>query len=87
MQLHPLADRIVARQMEAESKTASGLLLPESAKEKPLLAEVLAVGAEVKEVKKGDKIVYKQYSATEFKMGSDEQFVIKEEDVLAVVKE
>ncbi len=86
MKLQPLADRIVARQLEAEAKTASGILLPDSAKEKPMMAEVLAVGTEVKEVKTGDKIVYKQYSATEFKLGSDEQFVIKEEDVLAVVK-
>jgi chaperonin GroES len=86
MTIHPLADRLVARQLEAETKTAAGILLPDSAKEKPLMAEVLEVGKDVKEVKKGDKIVYKQYSATEFKLGADEQFVIKEEDVLAVVK-
>lgn len=86
MQLHPLADRIVARQLEAEPQTATGILLPESAKEKPVMAEVLSVGKDVKEVKVGDKIVYKQYSTTEVKLGSDEQFVIKEEDVLAVVK-
>ncbi len=86
MQLHPLAERIVARQVEAESKTASGILLPDSAKEKPAMAEVIAVGKDVKEVKAGDKIVYKQYSTTEVKVGGEEQFVIKEEDVLAVVK-
>ena len=86
MQLHPLADRVVARQMEAETKTAAGILLPDSAKEKPMMAEVLAVGKEVKEVKVGDKIVYKQYSTTDVKVGDEDQFVIKEEDVLAVVK-
>ena len=86
MQLQPLAERIVARQVEAESKTASGILLPESAKEKPAMAEVIAVGKDVKEVKAGDKVVYKQYSTTEVKVGGEEQFVIKEEDVLAVVK-
>jgi len=86
MQLHPLADRIVARQVEAESKTAAGILLPDSAKEKPAMAEVIAVGKDAKEVKTGDKIVYKQYSTTEVKVGGQEQFVIKEEDVLAIVK-
>lgn len=86
MQLHPLADRIVASQMEAEAKTASGILLPDSAKEKPLMAEVKAVGKEVKEVKVGDKILYKQYKADEVKVGSDEFLLLKEEDVMAVVK-
>lgn len=86
MQLHPLADRIVASQMEAEAKTASGILLPDSAKEKPLMAEVKAVGKEVKEVKVGDKILYKQYKADEVKVGNDELLLLKEEDVMAVVK-
>lgn len=87
MQLHPLADRIVARQMEAEAKTAAGILLPDSAKEKPLMAEVQAVGKDVKEVKVGDKVLYKQYKADEVKVGSQELLLLKEEDVMAVVKE
>ncbi|HSX01910.1 MAG TPA: co-chaperone GroES [Candidatus Saccharimonadia bacterium] len=87
MQLHPLADRIVARQVEAASKTASGILLPDSAKEKPQLAEVTAVGKEVKEVKVGDKVLYKQFKADEVKVGTDTLLLMNEEDVMAVVKE
>ncbi len=87
MQLHPLADRIVARQMEAESKTAAGILLPDSAKEKPLMAEVVAVGKDVKEVKVGDRVLYKQFKADEIKAGTEEFLLLKEEDVMAVVKE
>jgi chaperonin GroES len=86
MQLHPLADRIVARPVEAESKTASGILLPEQAKEKTQVAEVLAVGTEVKEVKVGDRIVHTEYGPNRFKQGSEELLIVKEEDVLAVVK-
>ena len=85
MKLQPLADRIVARAIEAESKTASGILLPDSAKEKPQSAEVLAVGKEVKEVKVGDQILYSKYSPTEVKVEGVEVMLLKEEDVLAVV--
>ena len=86
MALQPLADRIVARPVEAEAKTASGILLPDAAKEKTQVAEVLAVGKEVKEVKVGDKIVHSEYGPNRFKQGSDELLIVKEEDVLAVVK-
>lgn len=86
MKLQPLADRIVGKRLEAETKTASGLYLPESAKEKPLMGEVLAVGKEVKEVKVGDQIVYKQYGPDEIKIDGQELLLLKEEDVLAVVK-
>lgn len=84
MKLVPLADRIVARPMEAETKTASGIIIPDSAKEKPKMAEVLAVGKEVKEVKEGDTILH-GYAST-YKVGDDEVIVLKEEDVMAVVK-
>jgi len=88
MQLHPLADRIVAKPVEAEAKTASGILLSESAKEKPQLAEVLAVGKDVKEVKVGDRIVHaeSEYSSNRLKLNGEDFLIIKEEDVLAVVK-
>lgn len=86
MQLHPLADRIVARPVEAESKTASGILLAESAKEKTQIAEVTAVGKDVKEVKVGDRIIHAEYGPSRFKQGTDELLIVKEEDVLAVVK-
>lgn len=81
----PLADRLVAVREEAQSKTASGLYLPDNAKEKPIVAKVAAVGPDVKNLKKGDKIVYKEYSTTELKINGDEYLIVKEEDVLAKV--
>jgi len=84
--LNPLADWVVAEQEEAQSKTASGLYLPEKAAEKPKIAKVLKVGKDVKAVKAGDKIVYKSYSTTEVKIGAKEYILVKEEDILATVK-
>ncbi|OGL25278.1 hypothetical protein A3A68_01410 [Candidatus Saccharibacteria bacterium RIFCSPLOWO2_01_FULL_48_13] len=84
--LQPLADWIVAEQLEAATKTASGLYLPENAAEKPKVAKVLKVGAKVKSVKAGDQIVYKSYSTTEVTLDSTEYILVKEEDVLATVK-
>jgi chaperonin GroES len=81
----PLADRVVAVRAEAETKTSSGLYLPESAKEKPVAAVVQSIGPDVKGVKKGDKIVYKEYSTTELKINGTEYLIIKEEDILAKV--
>lgn len=83
--IKPLADRVVATRIEAAAKTASGLYLPDNAKEKPVAAEVKAVGPDVKSVKKGDRILYKEYSTTEIKMGGTEYLIIKEEDILATV--
>lgn len=84
--IQPLADNIVAVQEEAQSKTASGLYLPETAKEKPKTAKVVAVGKEVKQLKVGDRIIYKSYSTTEVKVGKEDYIIVKEEDVLATVK-
>lgn len=83
--IKPLADRLVAVREEAENKTASGLYLPDAAKEKPVVAKVTAVGKDVKEVKVGDRIVYKEYAPTELKADGQEFLVLKEEDVLAVL--
>lgn len=85
-QIKPLADFVVAVPEEADKKTASGLYLPENAQEKPKTAKVVAVGKEVKEVKVGDRIIYKSYSHTDVKVGADEYLLVKEEDVLATVK-
>ena len=82
----PLADRIVAVREEAETQTASGIYLPDSSKEKPVIAEVKAVGSDVKNVKVSDKIIYKEYSTTELKINGVEYLIVKEEDVLATVK-
>ena len=84
--IQPLADYVVAQAEEAQSKTASGLYLPGNAQEKPKVAKVLAVAAKVKQVKVGDRIIYKSYSTTDIKLDRDEYILVKEEDVLATVK-
>lgn len=84
--IQPLADYVVAQTEEAAAKTASGLYLPDNAKEKPAVAKVLAVGKDVKSVKVGDRIIYKSYSPTSVKIGNEEYLLVKEEDVLATVK-
>ncbi len=84
MTLKPLSDRIVAKIEKPLEKTASGILLGE-AKEKPAYAVVESVGPDVKVVKKGDKIVYKEYSTTEIKLDGTDYIILKEEDVLATM--
>ncbi len=84
--IQPLADYIVAASEEPKSKTASGLYLPDNAQEKPKVAKVLAVGKTAKQIKVGDRIIYKSYSTTEVKLGADEYILVKEEDILATVK-
>lgn len=84
--ISPLADRVVAVREAAETKTASGLYLPENAKEKPAFAVVKAVGPEVTTIKVGDKIVFKEYATTELKVDGTEYLVVKQEDVLATLK-
>jgi chaperonin GroES len=81
--IKPLADRVVAVREVAPTKTASGIYLPDNSKEKPVLATVKAVGPDVKGIKVGDKIVYKEYSTTELKIDGTEYLIVKEEDVLA----
>ncbi len=84
MVLKPLSDRIVAKIEKPLEKTASGILLGE-AKEKPAYAVVESVGPDVKAVKKGDKIVYKEYSTTDIKVEGTDYIILKEEDVLATM--
>ena len=84
--LQPLGDYVVAVNEEAETKTASGLYLPDKAQEKPKTAQVVATGPLAKQVKIGDRIVYKSYSTTEVKVDGKEYILVKEEDVLATVK-
>jgi len=94
MTIRPLHDRILAKRLQEESKTAGGLFIPDTAKEKPLEAEVIAVGnGKVSEdgklrpldVKKGDKILIGKYSGTEVKIEGDEFVILREDDVLAIV--
>ncbi len=84
MTLKPLKERIVAKQDKPLEKTKSGILLGE-AKEKPAYAVVESVGPEVKGVKKGDKIIFKEYSTTEVKIDDEEYIILKEEDILATL--
>lgn len=84
MALKPLNDRIVAKIEKPLETTKSGILLGD-AKEKPAYALVESIGPAVKTVKKGDKIVYKEYSTTEIKLDEIEYIILKEEDVLATL--
>ncbi len=94
MTLVPLGDRVVLKQVEAEETTKSGIVLPGQAQEKPQQAEVIAVGPggvvdgkEVKmEVTVGDKVIYSKYSGTEVKMDGTEYIIVKQNDILAIVK-
>lgn len=94
MALKPLGDRIVVKQLEAQEKTKSGLILPDSAKEKPQEAKVIAVGpgkqleeggTKPLEVKSGDRILYGKYSGTEVTIEGADYLILREEDVLAIV--
>ena len=84
--IKPLADRVVAVRELAQAKTVSGIYLPDNAKEKPIVANVVAVGPGVKHLAVGDHIVYKEYSTTELKVDGTEYLIVKEEDVLATVQ-
>jgi chaperonin GroES len=84
--IQPLADYVVAVGEVAETKSPSGLYLPTNAQEKPKVAKIVAVGKDVQQLKVGDKIIYKSYSTTDVKVGSENYILVKEEDVLATVK-
>ncbi len=83
--IKPLADRVVAVREEAKTQTASGIYLPDTAKEKPSYATVEAIGPDVKGIKKGDRILYETYKVTEVKVDGKEYLIVKEEDVIATV--
>jgi chaperonin GroES len=91
--LQPLEDRIVVKPSEGEEMTASGLVIPDTAKEKPQEGEVIAVGPGRFEdgsrvpldVKVGDKVIYSKYGGTEVKLGGDEYLILSARDVLAIV--
>ena len=94
MKLYPLQDRVVVKLVEAEETTKSGIILTGAAKEKPQVAEVVAVGPGipegdnkvVMEVKVGDKVITSKYAGTEVKMDGEEYTIVKQSDILAVVK-
>ena len=95
MNIRPLHDRVVVRRMEEERTTASGIVLPDSATEKPVRGEIVAVGngkildsGEVRglDVSVGDQILFGKYSGTEIKMDDEELLVMREDDIMAVLE-
>lgn len=84
--LRPLGKRVIIKRLEAEEKTASGIVLPSQAKEKPQMAEVIAVSNEVEDVKVGDKVVFKKYVGTEVKVEGEEVMICDVADILAVLE-
>ena len=94
MTLVPLGDRVVLKQLEAEEKTKSGIILTSAAQEKPQEAEVVAVGpggvVDGKEVtmqvKEGQKVIYSKYAGTEVKLDGNEYIIVRQSDILAVVE-
>jgi chaperonin GroES len=95
MNLRPLQDRIIVKRVEEESKTAGGLFIPETAKEKPQRGEIVAVGNGKKtedgkvlplDVKVGDTVLFGKYAGTEIKVDGDDYLMMREDDILAVVE-
>ncbi len=95
MKLQPLGDRLIVEVLEEEQTTSSGIVLPDTAKEKPQEGLILAVGPgrtlddgkrEQIDVKEGQKVLYAKYAGTEFKIDSDELLIVSQKDILAVVE-
>ncbi|MEF2145461.1 MAG: co-chaperone GroES [Desulfovibrionaceae bacterium] len=95
MKLKPLSDRVLVKRLEMEEKTAGGIIIPDSAKEKPMRGEVVAAGpgkagddgkVVALTVKKGDIVLFAKYAGTEIKLDGEEHLVMREEDILAIVE-
>jgi chaperonin GroES len=89
MKLKPLGDRVVLQYQKAEETTKTGIILPDSAKEKPQEATVIAVAAdgdEKPQVKVGDKVIFSKYSGTEVKLEEEEYIIVSQKDIIAVVE-
>jgi len=95
MKLRPLHDRVLVRRIEEEEKTASGIIIPDAAKEKPMEGEIIAVGPGVRDengalqaldVKAGDRILFGKWSGTEVKMDGDELIIMKESDIMGIIE-
>ncbi len=89
MNLKPLADRVVIKPTPAEEVTMAGIIIPDSAKEKPLKGEVLAVGPGTKDeemqLKQGDKVLYGKYAGTEIELDGEKYLIMRQQDVLATI--
>jgi chaperonin GroES len=95
MKLRPLHDRVLVKRVESEEKTAGGIIIPDTAKEKPMQGEVLAVGAGARgddgkiitpDVKVGDRVLFGKWSGTEVKIDGDELLIMKEADIMGVLE-
>jgi chaperonin GroES len=95
MKIRPLQDRIIVKRIEEEEKTKGGIIIPDTAKEKPMEGEVIAVGSgkvlengtkQAPEVKKGDRILFGKYSGTEVKIDGVEHLIMREDDILGVIE-
>ena len=96
MKFRPLHDRVLVKRIEGEEKTKGGIIIPDTAKEKPMEGKVIAVGSGVRnedgkltplDVKAGDRILFGKWSGTEVKMDGDELLIMKESDILGIVDE
>lgn len=89
LKIQPLSDRVLIEPQEAETKTASGIIIPDSAKEKPLQGKVVAVGKGTKDhemtVKKGDTVLYGKYSGSELNYEGKDYLIMREDDILAII--
>ena len=95
MKIRPLHDRVIVKRNDAETKTASGIIIPDTAKEKPQEGEIIAAGTGIRkddgsimplDVKKGDKVLFGKYAGTEIKIDGDELLMMKEDDILGVIE-
>ena len=95
MKFRPLHDRVVVRRLEQEEKTAGGIIIPDTAKEKPIEGEVLAVGngkiledgkVRALDIKVGDRVLFSKYAGTEIKIDGQEHLMMREEDILGVIE-
>ena len=95
MNLRPLNDRVVVKRMEEETKTAGGIIIPDTAKEKPIQGEVMAAGTgktmedgskRALDVKKGDRVLFGKYAGTEITVEGQEVLIMREDDILAIIE-
>ena len=96
MNVKPLHDRILVKRLDSEEKTAGGIIIPDTAKEKPMQGKVVAVGAGKKDekggrivmdVKAGDKVLFSRYGGTEVKVDGDELLIMREDDILGIIED
>ena len=95
MNIRPLQDRVLVKRLEEEEKTKGGIIIPDAAKEKPIMGKIVATGkgkvrddgtVQKLDVKKGDKVLFSKYGGTDVKVGDEELLILREDDILGVVE-